>query len=64
MSQEEKLAIKASEKADDINAVARSVECWNLEDKVFLEYAKSVLDESEEKSRPLLPMLRYIEVCI
>uniref|UniRef100_A0A1B6JY75 Trichohyalin-plectin-homology domain-containing protein n=1 Tax=Homalodisca liturata TaxID=320908 RepID=A0A1B6JY75_9HEMI len=54
-------ALRVAERAEDIDAVARAVECWNLEDKIFLEYAETVLEESRKKSRPLLPMLKYIE---
>lgn len=60
--QEEILAVKAAERAEDIDAVARSVACWNLEDTIFLDYADAVLEESRQKSRPLLPMLKYIDV--
>ncbi|XP_054268773.1 cilia- and flagella- associated protein 210-like [Macrosteles quadrilineatus] len=58
---EEIKAVRAAERAEDVDAVARAVECWNLDDKHFLEYAENVLEESKSKNRLLLPMQRYIE---
>ncbi|XP_075210881.1 uncharacterized protein LOC142318205 [Lycorma delicatula] len=59
----EERAIAASEEREqDYNAVKRAVQWWEDEDKEFLAYADRVLEDSKKKGRPLLPILKQVEI--